>query len=418
MQLAFSPKEFVTPVFASWESIGKWAEELAQPRRQPSAAITAKVHELTAGIADFDGIVAVLGGFVQKDIHYVANEIGIGGWQPRAAGDTFHNRYGDCKDKATLLASMLLVAGIPSGNVLITDHHGVTHEDSPGNHFNHVILAIELPENSKVNYRSVAQTKTGKRYLIFDPTNEWVPVGNLPDYEQGNFALLEGKAGGELIRMPVFPPEQNRLARTGTFTVSEEGGLSGELLINTHGWHAWRSRAYLNGESERERTRIAERFLSRSVLGATLKQAAYENVDPLGLEFNIRYSFTAAGFMKSNGPLLLFRPCIFGEKAFSADWKKRKYPVDLGATTDEVDRYEIALPAGLEADELPDSVELDVGFASYKSSVSIKSGMIVYEREYVVRDPQVGVEKLDQLRKLEEAIMRDESATVVLKRKS
>jgi hypothetical protein len=68
-------------------------------------------------------------------------------------------------------------------------------------------------------------------------------------------------------------------------------------------------------------------------------------------------------------------------------------------------------------DDLPDAVELDVGFASYKSSVSIKSGVIVYQREYVVRDPQVGVEKLEQLWKLEEAILRDESATVVLKKK-
>ena len=418
MQLAFSPKEFATPVFASWESIGTWAEELTLPRRPPSAAITAKVHELTVGATDFDGIVNILGSYVQKNIHYVAIEIGIGGLQPHAAGDTYRNGYGDCKDKATLLASMLQVAGISSEDVLIFNAHGVTQKDAPGNDFNHAILAIELPPDAKLNYRSVAETKTGKRYLIFDPTNEWIPVGNLPEYEQGNFALLEGTAGGELIRMPVFPPEQNRMTRSGRFTISDDGGLSGELLINQHGSHAWRSRATLDRESERERIRIAERFLSRSVQGATLKQTSYENVDPVGLEFNIRYSFTALGFMRNNGPLLLFKPCVFGEKAFLVDWKKRKYPVDLGSTTDEVDRYEIVLPTGLDADELPDTVELDVGFASYKSSVSIKSGMIVYEREYVVRDPQVGIENLEQLRKLEEAIMRDESATVVLKKKS
>jgi transglutaminase-like putative cysteine protease len=416
MQLAFSPPEFAIPVFASWDSIGKWAEDLAQPRRQPSAEITAKVKQLTAGVSDFDGIVSRLAGFVQRDIRYVANEIGIGGWQPRAAGDTYRNHYGDCKDKATLLGSMLQVAGIHAENVLIFAEHGVTREDSPGNYFNHAILAIELPADAKVTYRSVVQTKSGQRYLIFDPTNEWVPVGELGEYEQGNFALLEGKNGGELIRMPVFPPEQNRLARNGKFTIGEGGGLSGELQISDSGSHAWRSRANVARENERERTRSAENFLTRSLQGATLKQATYEHLDEPSRELMVHYSFTASEFLKSSGTLLLFQPCVFGHKAIAIDWKKRKYPVDLQSTTDEVDRYEIALPAGMQVDDLPDAVQIDVGFASYKSSVTSANGVILYQREYVVRDPQVGLDKLGQLRKLEEAILRDEASSVVLKK--
>ena len=45
--------------------------------------------------------------FVQHDVRYVAIELGIGGWQPHSASDIFAHRYGDCKDKATLLSSML-----------------------------------------------------------------------------------------------------------------------------------------------------------------------------------------------------------------------------------------------------------------------------------------------------------------------
>jgi len=56
----------------------------------------------------------------------------------------------------------------------------------------------------------------------------------------------------------------------------------------------------------------------------------------------------------------LFQPCVFGHKAIAIDWKKRKYPVDLQSTTDEVDRYEIALPAGMQVDDLPDAVQIDV----------------------------------------------------------
>jgi len=115
---------------------------------------------------------------------------------------------------------------------------------------------------------------------------------------------------------------------------------------------------------------------------------------------------------------LLFPPCVFGHKAISIDWKKRKNPVDLEAATQEVDRYEIALPPGMEIDDLPDPVQIDVGFASYKSRVVSNQTSIRYEREYIVLDPQVPVDKLGQLRKFEEAILRDESSSVVLKKKN
>src|SRR5437899_895658 len=42
--------------------------------------------------------IRALAAFVQKDIRYVAIEIGIGGYQPHSAQDIFANRYGDCKD--------------------------------------------------------------------------------------------------------------------------------------------------------------------------------------------------------------------------------------------------------------------------------------------------------------------------------
>ena len=52
--------------------------------------------------------------FAQRDIRYVAIEIGIGAYQPHAARDVLLNRYGDCKDKVTLLAAMLQEVGIES----------------------------------------------------------------------------------------------------------------------------------------------------------------------------------------------------------------------------------------------------------------------------------------------------------------
>src|SRR5271155_1469703 len=88
-----------------------------------------------------------IGNFVQHDIRYVAIELGIGGFQPHAAPDVFSHRYGDCKDKATLVRSMLREIGIDSYHVVIyTERGAITPQTPPHHGFNHAILAIKLPE--------------------------------------------------------------------------------------------------------------------------------------------------------------------------------------------------------------------------------------------------------------------------------
>ncbi len=84
---------------------------------------------------------------MQHDIRYVAIELGIGGLQPHAASEVFSHHYGDCKDKATLMRSMLHEIGIESYYVVINTERGVVTRDMPAhNGFNHAIVAIKLPD--------------------------------------------------------------------------------------------------------------------------------------------------------------------------------------------------------------------------------------------------------------------------------
>ena len=77
----------------------------------------------------------------------MAIELGIGGWQPHSASEVFTHRYGDCKDKATLLAAMLHEIGVESYYVPINTNRGSVTPDTPANlAFNHVILAIKVPD--------------------------------------------------------------------------------------------------------------------------------------------------------------------------------------------------------------------------------------------------------------------------------
>ena len=70
------------------------------------------------------GKMLAIAAFMQKDIRYVAIELGIGGWQPHAAEEVFAHRYGDCKDKVTLMSAMLKEIGVDSYYLDINTRRG------------------------------------------------------------------------------------------------------------------------------------------------------------------------------------------------------------------------------------------------------------------------------------------------------
>jgi hypothetical protein len=80
------------------------------------------------------------------------------------------------------------------------------------------------------------------------------------------------------------------------------------------------------------------------------------------------------------------------------------------------DAFDITLPDGYSVDETPDPVSVDMDFASYHSSVTAKGNVIHYEREYVVRQLEIPANKVDDLRRLQSAIVFDEKGAVVLKK--
>jgi transglutaminase-like putative cysteine protease len=405
------------PDAGSWDRIGRWYNGLVAGRRNPTPELSQKAHELTAGKTDFDGKVRALASFLQSDVRYVAIEIGIGGFQPHPASDVFRYRYGDCKDKVTLLSSMLKEVGISSDYVLISTQRGAVQPELPTTQFNHAILAVEIPAGTAIGgYQSLVEGKDRKRYLIFDPTDPYTPVGSLPGELQDTYALLVTDAGGELIHTPLAPPEANQFARSGHFNLSADGVLSGEVVESRTGEFATRERAALMGKNERERTQMLERNLSRALGGFELKKIDIQHLDTLQEKLVIGLQLAAPGYSQARGPLVLLRPRVLGEKGFVLDRKPRRYPFQFESTTQEKDEYEIEIPKEYTVDDVPDPVKVDMGFATYESRVEVMGSKIRYLRELVRKDVNVPAARADDVRRLLGIIGADEAAVVVLKR--
>jgi hypothetical protein len=401
----------------SWAQIAQWYGQLASERVTITPEIRAKVAELTATEPTVLAKTRRLTAFVQHEIRYVAIEMGIGGLQPHSAADVFGTRYGDCKDKATLLAAMLRVIGVDSYYALVhTDRGFVQHSFPTLRAFNHVILAIRLPDIPSSSWWNARLEVPGAGTLLFfDPTDPVTPFGTLPPALQASTTLLVLNNGGEVVDLPLAPPAANGLNRTAKFRVSADGSLAGDVKEVYTGALARDERARFQETRGEDRSRPIQAFLTQ-FLNPQLESASLTNLDIPGSEFGIGYKFTAPGFAKPAGQLLLVRPRVLGCKSANPPAADRKYPIEFQATAHETDTFEISLPEGYRVDELPPPVSIEYPFASYRSKTVSEPGLIRYERVYELKQIRVPVDRLGDLAEFYRRIAADEHASVVLKK--
>ena len=253
--------------------------------------------------------------FVQDNIRYVAINLGIGGYQPHPAPEVFAHRYGDCKDKATLVRSMLREIGVDSYFVVINAERGVVTRDMPAhNGFNHVITAIKLPDglNDPSLIATIQHPKLG-RLLFFDPTNELIPFGQVGGYLQANYGLLVTPDGGELVELPQQSSAMNSIQRTAKLTVDATGTLKGEVKEVRLGERASYERGRLRTVTkEVERIKPIEDLLGNSLASFRITRATLLNEHVTDQPFGFNYTFESPNYAKNAGDLLLVRPRVLG----------------------------------------------------------------------------------------------------------
>jgi transglutaminase-like putative cysteine protease len=401
---------------ALWSKIGNWYYNLAAPQSEGGGDVATTARTL-AGDGDFMEKLARVADFMQQQIRYVGIEIGIGGWQPHPAQEIFRSRYGDCKDKATLMVAMLDAVGIRAAWVSVDARRGVIDPKAPSLFGNHMIAAIEIPkgyENPRL--QAVVTTRTGKRYLIFDPTNPYVPVGQLPDYEQGSYGVLAAGDDSQLIQLPILNPGVESIDRKAKFDLAADGTLKGDITVLRYGALSDRMRGRLAMDSEKEQRELVERSLQHDFSTFTLGDEKVAHVRELDQPLEMDYSVTAPLYAKDAGNLLLVRMRVVGSDADGLDDKPRKVPISFEGVGTWRDDFDVKIPAGYLVDDVPDPVNMDVGFATYHSEVKAEDGALHYTREYVVKKLELAPGEYSELRRLESAIATDENSDAVLKK--
>jgi transglutaminase-like putative cysteine protease len=407
--------------FQSWQEVGTWYLGLTNGRRDPSPALHQKVQQLTGSAPDPLAKMRALAAFVQKDIRYVAIELGVGGVQPHAASEVLAHGYGDCKDKVTLLASMLQEIGVESHYVLINTERGSVAAGTPPNMgFNHAIIAIQIPAGVDTTQLPALIThKTLGPVLFFDPTHPLIPLGLLPGALQANFGLLVTPAGGELLALPQTSSALNGVARTAKLTLDENGTLSGDVRESWSGDGAAGQRyALRTAQQDVDQIKPVESMLTHSLSTFRILHASVQNLRIAEQPLIWNYTVEIPRYPRTAGDLLIIRPRVLGSmsSALLETKEPREHPIEFEAPVRNSDVFEITVPAGFVPDTLPPAVSEDLGSIAYRSATTFSGNVLRYTRTLEVKELSVPVAKAEALKKFYRVIENDERNSALLRK--
>ncbi|RYD36688.1 MAG: DUF3857 domain-containing protein [Verrucomicrobiaceae bacterium] len=217
------PMLFITTL-PDWESFIQWYLPQAEKSMELSDSLKGRIDEWTKEARSPEDITAILLRKVASEVRYVGLEFGNGDLVPRPMDVVWDNQYGDCKDKACLLAAMLRHKGINACPALInTGFPGRVERRSPDyRHFDHCITAVAGPDG---------------KWIFCDPTIPGLAPGAIGPADSDREALLV-KAGAEWARTPAhdFGTVRHRIEAV----MDAAGGLSGWATLSAEGYNSAR----------------------------------------------------------------------------------------------------------------------------------------------------------------------------------
>ncbi len=404
------------PNFTDWKEVSRWVTGLHSTQVIVDDAVAGKARELTANAKTELERIQAIGNFVQN-LQYISIDIGVGygnGIRPRPSNLVLSRGYGDCKDKANLMRAMLKSMNIDAYPVAIYsgDPTYVREEWASPGQFNHCIIAVKVSDATQS--ATILNHPTLGRLLIFDATDPYTPVGDLPEYLQGSMALIVAGDNGTLSKMPVTPPESNKLDRRTDLVLDADGNLQGSIHERSVGQAAVSERGLKRSLSPPDYNKRIEQWIVRGISTARLSKITPTDKIAEG-RFELDIELTAPSYAQlMQGRLMIFKPAVVSR--LNSLWltePKRSSPVVLEPYAfSEIST--IKLPAGFAVDELPDAVNLDTPFGKYSTSYEVKDGNLHFKRTMIITSSQIAVEKYATVKDFFVKVRNAEQAPVVL----
>ena len=370
--------------FQNWDAMGAWYAKFIADQWESSPEVKAKVAELTKGCATPEDKARAIHRWVVQQTHYVGLEFGVHGFKPYKVRQIFERRFGDCKDKAILMAAMMREAGLDACMVLVRTRDNGDIAPNPASLaiFNHCICY--LPQLD----------------LFLDGTAEYSSLHELPFQDQGIWVLLVWPDGRtKRVETPADKPESNSYSADYVLRVPSSGTdveAAGEVQIRGQEC-SWIRRRYQDPDKVQEQL---QKDLSNSFPGTQLKQAETSPMGDLLSGVTISYKGMLGQAARPDGKGRVSLPIWIGHLSLSntyATLTDRTFPLEIDYPWTQSYRVAYELPPGANAPS-PSPVDIKTPYGSVARSSSRDGSRLTVTTTVVLAVRRVMPDQYDAFR--------------------
>ena len=340
---------FHVSTYETWDQVGRWYWDLVAEQLVPDAELKRRALEAVQGQTTLQDKVRAIHKTVIQGTRYVGLEFGIHGYKPYRVSQILSRRFGDCKDKASLLVSMLKVVGVDAQMVLVRTRRG-------GN-------VDTLPASLAVFDHAIAYVPALDLYL--DGTAEFAGMAELPSQDQGTMVLRVWPGGSQLVHTPVLPSATNRALRSWQAKLSADGSATVDEAVTVIGQAApeWRQHYQTAGERQEKYGKVWNARFPGAVVSALQVHGAEDPNQPVRVVATI--SVPALAETQAGGLLLPVssRPPEYLRSY--ARLSSRRTDLLLAYPWQHEETLTFALPEGISVARLPAPTALSTSFGQF-----------------------------------------------------
>ncbi|MBV8205771.1 MAG: DUF3857 domain-containing protein [Acidobacteria bacterium] len=384
--------------FQTWDEVGRWYFGLQKERVQPNDAIRKKVADLTASATSDEEKARALYSYVARNVRYVSLSLGIGRFQPHAASDVLANQYGDCKDKHTLLASMLQVAGLHTDPVLIHHSRRLDPDMPSPAQFDHLITSVQIQG----------------RQVWLDSTTEVAPFAFLAQVIRDKQALLVSDHP-TLVTTPAttpFPMNQTTTVRAG---VNSIGALDARVELVMRGDSELAMRLAFRQVPEPRWPDLMNALANAVGFGGEVTETKVSDPSNPDIPFTLGFRAVRQNYYewgKKTTDVVLPLPRF---DLPEPDEQHPGRPVKIVNVEDQVMDLRFEFPAGSVV-HAPLPVDMARGYAEYHAGYKLEGNVLSAHRTLHVKQREVEPSDIDGYVAFRRAISGDQEQIATLER--
>jgi transglutaminase-like putative cysteine protease len=345
--------------YKTWDEMGRWYWGLVRDQLVPDDEVRRRAEELTKGLKDDASKVRAIYEYVVQRTRYVALEFGIHGYKPYRCAQIFARGFGDCKDKASLIVTMLGALGIKAMPVVVRTGNKGDIETMPASlaPFDHMIAYVPSLD------------------LYLDGTAEYTGETELPAMDRGALALRVNADGATLVHLPDPPASASVTSSKVDAVLASDGGAQLDWRADIGGVDApeWRVRFH----ADATRRQRVQQMLASTLPGTEVTAVDVGNLEDLEQNVSLRVRGRAPKFarVESDGLTLPLGRREHMVRDY-APLIGRKLDVRVPSQWTSIDDWTVHLPAAAKIKNVPVPAKGSTPFGSYALEVETSAGLL------------------------------------------